>query len=304
MDQRRVSKMPVPLGPPASPSVSSPPPPGASEAWALVEGEVEALPAEQVLRPKVDLQRAAELVLSVCEALREDQALYDRFLKQVAAGELETDALERLERCARAAWHARRMQLRVGMSDSDAKVPSEVVSEGEALLRRMLPVATYYLGRDPAVAAFLSAVHPRRGHRRLANDLHNLADLYQKHQALLAGDTVNYRATDLRNARRVASTIVTALSNASSDDVTLWNDRCARLWTLLSNRYDDVCSVGNYLLRKTPEAARKRFPSLVARLRRGTAPRPADPSRLPAPPSPDPPVAEAPAGKKRRRRPR
>lgn len=309
MQQRRVSKEPVPLDPPAPTRVSSPPPLGTGDAWSLVEADVCALPAERVQRPKVDLQRAAELVLSVCDELRGDPALYERFLRQASAGELDAQAIEQLERYARAAWHARRMQLRAGVSDTDARVSPELLAEGEALLRRMLPVATYYLGRDPAVAAVLSAIRPRRGHRRLANDLLDLADLYQKHQSLIAVDTVNYRADDLRDARRVASTIVTALRDFSRDDAALWNDRCARLWTLLSTHYDELFQVGHFLLRRTPEVAWKRFPSLVARLRRGVAPRSVvstDEPSSPAPPSPATPEttsAQAPSpGKKRRRR--
>lgn len=128
---------------------------------------------------------------------------------------------------------------------------------------------------------------------RLANNLLNLADLCQTHRAVIEGDRVNYRATDADEAGRVASAIVTSLADTYTGGADVWGDRCARVWTLLSDCYEQVQAVGHYLLRATPGAARERFPSLVAGSRATPSRKDATPAQPAADPQPAPPAEPA-----------
>ena len=253
---------------PAEPKTfTSPPMLGTRELWALVLSLVEALPPEQVQKPRVDLQVAAESALSVCDDVRNDPVLYGRFVQLAKIGEFKEDGFRELQRLAGAAWYARRMQRLAESSDSEATVPVALVADGEALIGRMLHVTDYYLGAQPEVASVLSTINLVAGHRRLANNLHNLADLYEAHRDVIAHDTVHYRASDARDARKTASAIVAALADDSTGESERWGDRCARIWTLFSASYAEVQEAGQFLLRKTPEEAKARFPSLVAEAR-------------------------------------
>lgn len=303
---KQVHKHPEGNGPPGEPNTfSSPPLYGSRDVWLAVASEVDAVPAEEAQRPRVDLQAAAECALAVCDGVRDDATLYGRFQALAAAGEADAEGFRKLQRYAGAAWHARRMQLQTESADGDALVPPAVVAQATELLTRMLPVVTYYVGSDPAIAPVLVTINQAPGHRRLANHLLYLADVYQAKRAALAGDTVHYRATDEDDARKAASAIVDALSDHSTGSHEQWSGRCARVWTLLSRCYEDVQAAGMFLLRGTPEVAKERFPSLVSEARSAPQPRkePDAPSPVADPAQPVAPMsAEAPAAKPRRRR--
>ena len=251
--------------PPAPKTFTSPPKIGTDEVWESAQEEVDAVPQEEVQKPRVDLQPAAESALTVCDFVRGDAALYARFMGQAAAGECDPDGLRKLQRYAGAAWYARRMQVSVEGAESGANVPAAVIAEGEAIYGRMYAVVTYYLGKNPEAAPFIANLNSAPGHRRLANRLITLADLYRDHRATIEVDTVNYRASDEQAARDTATVVVGALHDSSVSHAELWGGRAARAWTLLSACYAEVQVVGLFLLRKTPDAAKERFPSQIGR---------------------------------------
>ena len=279
--------------PPAPKTFTSPPKIGTDEVWEAAQAEVDAVPQEEVQRPRVDLQPAAESALAVCDHVRGDAGLFARFQAQAAAGEFDPDGLRKLQRYAGAAWYARRMQVSVEGAESGANVPAAVIAAGEEIYGRMHAVVAYYLGKNPEAAPFIANLNSAPGHRRLANRLMTLADLYRDHRATVAVDTVNYRASDEQAARDTATVIVGALHDSGVSHAELWGARAARAWTLLSACYGEVQAVGLFLLRKTPDAAKERFPSLVAEARS-----PAQPRRPAEPATPVGPVADpaAPAG--------
>ncbi|MFO0602886.1 MAG: hypothetical protein U0324_47610 [Polyangiales bacterium] len=290
--KRSVPKNPEADAPLAGPKTfTSPPRFGTGEVWSTLQSAVDAVPAERVQKPRVDLQAAAVTALSVCDDVRDDAALYARFLKQAEAGEFDAEGFRKLQQLAGGAWHARRMQLRAESGDTEETVPAALIEAGDELVGRMLPVARYHLAKVPAAASVVAGINTSRGHMRLANNLLNLAELYQTHRAVIEGDRVNYRATDADEAGRVASAIVTSLADTSAGGADVWGDRCARVWTLLSDCYEQVQAVGHYLLRATPDAARERFPSLVA----GSRATPSRKDATPAQPAADPATPGQPA---------
>lgn len=292
---RNVKKSPGADAPPGEvKALTTPPMLGSVESWRRVEGDVNALAADAVQRPRVDLQVAAENALSVCDAVADDPALTARLAALSGAGEFSVDGVGALRRYAAAAWFARRMQRSAESNASEVSAPPELIAAGEAIVRRMALVCGYHLASDASVSTLVATVNGARGHRRLANHLLNLADVYQTHRAALAKDTVHYRAADEGEARKVASEIIVALADRSADGVEVWGDRCARIWTLLSASYAELQCVGQFLLRKTPEAAKARFPSLVAESRATPKPRKAAAPAQPAQPADGAPATPAP----------
>ncbi|MFO0608168.1 MAG: hypothetical protein U0324_33695 [Polyangiales bacterium] len=314
MGQEKTKKPGVDGPPPAPKTFTSPPKLGAPETWEDAADEVDAVPDADVLRPRIDLAVAAESALAVCDDVRGDAALYARFLRVAESGEFDPKSFPRLQRYANAAWQARRMQVSLEGAEGGASVPAGVLATADALYGRMHSVVTYYLGNKPEAAPFLANLAQSPGHRRAAVRLLTLADLYRDHRAVVSVDTVNYRATDEKDARDTAAAIVEALRDDGVTQAELWAGRAARAWTLLSACYAEVQAVGQFLLRRTPDAAKERFPSLIAEARTPAQPRkpaepaqPAEPAADPAQPAADPaqpaatPRAAAPKRKRRAR---
>ncbi len=101
----------------------------------------------------------------------------------------------------------------------------------------------------------------------MANQLLTLSETYAKFPEKVATDPINYRATDQRDARKIAGEIIKALSDNGGTEVELWKGRCARVWSLLTRFYGETLALGQWLLRATPAVAAERFPSLFAESR-------------------------------------
>lgn len=287
---------------------TSPPTPGSLAIWLVVESMVDAVPAELVVTPRIDLQAVAVTALGVTGELSDDAGLLARFAAVAAIGEIEPEIVEKVSRLAGAAWYARHRQMQAEFADSDAAVPEHLVTAGEELVGRMLKLAQYQFEGNATEWPVVQGVVPTRGHSRLANNLLTLSELYRRQPTVVASDAKNYRATDERDARKISEGIVAALAEGSASEAELWKGRSARIWTLLSRAYGDMQQLGRYFLRANPEAAAERFPSLVAEVRSAPTPRKAaTPIATPTdgvhpPPSPqDATIAAAPAKSRRRR---
>jgi hypothetical protein len=304
MRQDKSKKPGEDVPPPAPKTFTTPPAIGTDNAWDVASQEVAAVPDEAVQKPRIDLLLVSETALTVCDKVRADAPLYQRFMAQAAAGEFDPQGFQKLQRYAGAAWYARRMQVSVEGGESHASVPEALLAQGEVLYERMHTVVVYYLGKNPAAAPFLANLNNAPGHRRLAVRLLTLADLYRDHHGVISVDTMNYRSTDEQAARDASTAIIKSINDSGASHAELWGDRAARAWTLLSSCYAEVQTVGLFLLRKTPERAKETFPSLVAEARSPAQPRKAaepvvEPVAEPAAPAagekPAEPAAPAPA---------
>jgi hypothetical protein len=179
-------------------------------------------------------------------------------------------------------------------------VPEVIVTRANELFTRMHKLATYHFADHPDEGPIVVAMNAGPGHRKLANHLVTLSELYGRHPEVVKGDAKNYVASDARNARVAAGEIIEALSESETTEVKLWKGRSARIWTLLMRSYGEVQMLGRWLLRATPEAAAERLPSLVSEVRSAPVVRRADTPT----PTPDPaaPVVVAPVAAKPRRK--
>jgi hypothetical protein len=86
---------------------TSPPMLGSPQAWAVVEAEADAVPADAVISPRIDLQAASETALSVVDDLSDDAALMARFKLIASTGEVSGELISQVRRYASGAWYAR-----------------------------------------------------------------------------------------------------------------------------------------------------------------------------------------------------
>ena len=114
----------------------------------------------------------------------------------------------------------------------------------------------------------------------LAQDLAQLAKLYQTERAQLRKDTHLYQATDETLAATLAQRIFSELRR---DQPVAQRERLGQATALLLHLYDEVAATARWLLRNKPEEAAQRFPSLIAASRR--------PPKKAAKPTPDAPPA-------------
>lgn len=279
------------------------------QAWTAVQSEAEALAEDEVESPRVDLQRAAPIARRVGEDVLSDAPLLARFVAQEQAREIEPGLPARLVTLADAAWHTRRQQLEAEATQGSATF-SEVAEQAATVRARMQSLAEYYFGEDPTEGPLVRSVAGKQGALNTANALDAYADLYGRHHATVSRDTQKYRPTDARDARRLAREIRAGMASGDGSSYELWTGRCARVWTLLYRAYDEVQQTGSWMLRRTPEAAKERFPSMVERAR---APRRAakkkneapvvatDGTTAPATPAAEPATAQNKPRRRRRR---
>ncbi len=281
---------------------TSPPTPGSAESWRLVEDEAEKLAPGEVTSPRVDLQDTAETALKVVDDLSDDAALTARIAAIAATGEVAVELISTTQRYAGAAWYARHRQLLAEAAQSMVTVPESLVTKGNEIFERMLKLAQYHFADHKDEGPIVATITTASGHRRLANNLITLSELYGRNRDAVKTDPKNYLPTDERDARKTAAEIIKALSDSEDSDAELWKGRCARVWTLLSRTYGELQALGRWMLRATPEVAAERFPSLIAEARSPAAP------RKPEAPAPTPPVdgaapvVTAPATKPRARK--
>lgn len=295
------SKQPETQGAQRTARPTSPPMPGSIEIWKLVEAEVDALPAADAVAPRVDLQAAAEVALHALDALTDDAALLARFHAVCATGELDGAVVTRAQRYAGAAWYARHRQLQVEAAATAGVVPEAVLTRADELYSRMHGLASYHFKDDSEFGAVVAAMNRAPGHRKMANQLLSLSEIYAQRAERVATDPVNYRATDQRDARKVAGEIIKALTEQGDAEAELWRARVSRVWSLLLRAYDETAALARWLLRAEPERAQTMFPSIFAEIRSAPVARKVETPANPAPVT-DGSAVVAPARKKSRRR--
>lgn len=266
-------------------------PKDARAAYEQLRERMDALRSDELLIPRVDVQRAAVHAFGIAERDRAPERAAE-FLKLVKAGTLEPAPSDRLARCALAAWHTRQQQQRHAAKGGGV-VPAPTAEAADAIKRRMLRVVTHAFGDDPRFALDIAAIREGQGYQDLANDLQQLADLYEDEEiaAVVKKDPVHYRATDVADARSRASDIFRALGYESSE-AAQWTARTHRAYTLLDEVYREHSHAGAYLFFRREDVEVTYPPSLVTAVR---APRgrpdvqepelPADPDE---PAEPDP----------------
>lgn len=257
----------------------------AKHALATVTPQLKALPRDSLVGIRIDVQIAAAIAHSIADR-DAYPARRDRLAEAAAVGLISPDILERVAQYSLATWYARQKQKLALATSSEAMVPPQVVRDAHAVRSRMLRVVAYYLAEHPQHGPTVAAIRSGTGLQDLANDLEELADLYDAPDilALLSRDPMYYRQGDPELARSFARTVFAGLGLLGESEAARATDVTQRAWTLLFHAYEDLRALGQFVF-KNDEDTQLTYPSLVAAARSTRSSRS-------SPPDPDPDAAE------------
>jgi hypothetical protein len=239
----------------------------ARQALAGLRGAADAVRPADVVPRRVDMQRAAAVAHSVAvrDAAPARRAEFERL---VAGGFYDLDQFDRLKQLALAAWYVRYMLELVQSQASSAAVPAAVVQRAQFVRARMMTVLGYWLGAAPEVAQRLAFLRRGGGHQDLANDLQELARLYERDdlRANVKPGVPNYDEADRDEARTLAATLFTGLGLSDEGEIERWSGLTDRVWTLLVRAYDDHRVKGVFLF-SAREDVTATYPTLTSAVR-------------------------------------
>jgi hypothetical protein len=86
--------------------------------------------------------------------------------------------------------------------------------------------------------------------------------MFEQNAKALAQDRKLYNASDATTANRLAGQILEQLGAAVTQEQSEWSAMQPRVWTLLSETYEEVARGGRFLFAK--DRGEERFPSLIA----------------------------------------
>jgi len=244
------------------------------EAFESMRDEAVAIPAGQILVPRVETQRSAAIALRVAER---DSAppREPRFAGLAKLGEFDIDNLYRLRTFALGNWYARRRQIETEAIESNAVVPADIVQSAQETRARMLRLLEYHFDTDPEILPRLAYIRSGSGYLDLANDLQGLASIYGMPGVLeqVESDRKQYRKGDPKQADLLASSLMTALGVSGTPQAEGWSGLAQRSWTMLFKAYSEVQAAGSFLFRNEEDVTAT-YPSLVtvARAARTTTP--------------------------------
>lgn len=254
-------------------------------AFSDIKPELDRLTERELININGDIGQAAPAALQVVQQLNNPELL--GLLKQMPRFEVRW--AEDLPKYIWAAWYARAQLHDVEAGESSAKLPADLAERARSRRERMLKLMEYYFDDDENVAPVLASIRAGSGYRDLATDLVRLAESYDAHVSSIKGDAKHYRASDAREARRDAQTILLELGDNRQAGDSNAAAYAQRSWTLLSKRYDQVRNAVLYLQQDNP-TAREAFPPLVSIARRAAKSKP-----VPQAPPPEAPGTATPA---------
>jgi hypothetical protein len=238
----------------------------ARAAYEALSKTFDAIPSEKLARVSVEVQLAAVHAYGIAERDSAPERSSE-FEKLARADVIAANPVGRLKQRALAAWYARQQQLRF-TARSGAVVPAVVTEAGEAVKKRMFKVVTHAFGDHSDYAVDLAAIRQGQGYLDLANDLQQLADLYEEPviAAVVSKDPIHYKKTDVKDARAHAAAIFKALGYESSD-AAQWTARAQRAYTVLLDAYEEHCYAGSLLFHQREDVTASYPPSLVSIIR-------------------------------------
>ncbi|XYI00196.1 hypothetical protein ACMHYB_10785 [Sorangium sp. So ce1128] len=219
-----------------------------------------AITPERLEVPRVDVESVSRALLTV-HALTQAPPLLALYRGAAAQGEFQLDNLDHLKALALILLHAYRQADAAGAFTSGAKLSAALDKESAEVESRLQKVCEHFFGDDPEIGPVLRRLSAGTGYLDRAYDLLGYADIYQAKHDVVSTDPVHYRATDLADARRLASQMLAVLGAALSPKAREAYDLLQRAWTLARPLYVEVQELGLRFLRYDPQRD-ARFPSL------------------------------------------
>ncbi|WP_437621202.1 hypothetical protein [Sorangium sp. So ce1151] len=232
----------------------------AEDLVAIYRPRLTAITPDRLEVPRVDIESISRALLTV-HALTQAPPLLALYKGAAAQGEFQLDNLEHLKALALILLHAYRQADAAGAFTSGAKLSAVLDKESAEVESRLQKVCEHFFGDDPELGPVLRRLSAGTGYLDRAYDLLGYADIYQAKHDVVSKDPVHYRATDLADARRIASQILAVLGAALSPKAREAYDLLQRAWTLAKPLYVEVQELGLRFLRYDPQRD-ARFPSL------------------------------------------
>ncbi|WP_437574831.1 hypothetical protein [Sorangium sp. So ce887] len=232
----------------------------AEELVAAYRPRLTAITPDRLEVPRLDIESASRALLTV-HALTQAPPLVALYRGAAAQGEFQLDNLEHLKALALILLHAYRQADAAGAFTSGAKLSAALDKESAEVESRLQKVCEHFFGDGPELGPVLRRLSAGTGYLDRAYDLLGYADIYQAQHDIVSKDPIHYRATDLADARRLASQILTVLGAALSPKAREAYDLLQRAWTLAKPLYIEVQELGLRFLRYDPQRE-ARFPSL------------------------------------------
>jgi hypothetical protein len=239
-------------------------------AKALVESyrpRLAAIDPERILTPRLDIDVAAGVLLSVHATLTQAPGLHAQLEQLHAAGVLDLAAVDSLKDVTFVLMFAHREATEAGAFKSSAKIPEALDVASAKLEGEMQSVTEHNFRGHDVYGPVLDQLRPGHSYLDRANDLLGYTKLYEAEPGVVSKDT-KYKATHVAEARKLAGEILAALSAAMTPKAREWYEFLERTWTLASKTYFEAQEVGRFLLRYDPRRE-ERFPSLYAAARGG-----------------------------------
>jgi hypothetical protein len=230
------------------------------EALAAIAPALDRIDGTQTATVRVDVQIATYAALGVVGFVSSLEVR--RRFAALPAKEFDIANLDGLEPACFAMLYAHAEARAAGALEDSARLPAPLAAEAAELEERMQAVCEYQLADDPELKPELDRLRPGVGYRDLANDLMGYARLYELRPHAVKGDRKHYRERDAARAEELAGMILQTFSATTSRAPAAY-DLYVRVWTLLTQRYDEVRAAGLWLFRKDPRAE-QRFPSLFS----------------------------------------
>ncbi|WP_437931584.1 hypothetical protein WMF37_20760 [Sorangium sp. So ce291] len=232
----------------------------AEELVAAYRPRLTAITPDRLEVPRLDVESVGRALLGV-HALTQAPPLLALYKGAAAQGEFQLDNLDHLKALALILLHAYRQADAAGAFTSGAKLSAALDKESAEVESRLQKVCEHFFGDDPELGPVLRRLSAGTGYLDRAYDLLGYADIYQARHDVVSRDPVHYRATDLADARRLASQILAVLGAALSPRAREAYDLLQRAWTLAKPLYVEVQELGLRFLRYDPQRE-ARFPSL------------------------------------------
>ncbi|MGK3982895.1 hypothetical protein WME99_07640 [Sorangium sp. So ce136] len=231
----------------------------AEELVAAYRPRLTAITPDRLEVPRLDVESVGRALLGV-HALTQAPPLLALYKGAAAQGEFQLDNLDHLKALALILLHAYRQADAAGAFTSGAKLSAALDKESAEVESRLQKVCEHFFGDDPELGPVLRRLSAGTGYLDRAYDLLGYADIYQARHDVVSKDPIHYRATDLADARRLASQILAVLGAALSPRAREAYDLLQRAWTLAKPLYVEVRELGLRFLRYDPQRE-ARFPS-------------------------------------------
>lgn len=218
--------------------------------FAEVRDTLAAISEEKAGQVNLDLEDVVMAGLVLVDRARKD----DRadFLAKLAPTFIEANLIDKLETTCLAGQYIVDNAATEGATEETYMVDAVLIEQATVVKKRMIKTIEYNLENVDSVRREVDDIKLGTGYLDLAKDLTRLANVYEGHGKALAQDKVNYRATDMAEARAQADEIRKQYRASKSKERDFDKLR-PKAYAEISRLYNELREAAQFAYRKKPE---------------------------------------------------